>query len=214
MRSSPQAPTITSGPTPAGSPIVTARSGFLVAAKKRQGRGVQRHREVGYAGKFYQSRLDSQRARGQTPTSSDPNLAHTRLGVADSASGGRGIRVFAGRRLCSTAPARNANAHAVALSHRPDVRRWSVVLVESVVVTYFIGTSRWCKEVVETYRLDPAAVQDEQPAETPHISLGLGRHVGGGRHHRPGRCLGPRHRTEYQGVGRLAFRRCGWRDLC
>jgi hypothetical protein len=33
-----------------------------------------------------------------------------------------------------------------------------VVFVESVVVTYFIGTSRWCKEVVETYRLDRAAV--------------------------------------------------------
>ena len=29
-----------------------------------------------------------------------------------------------------------------------------VVLVNSVVVTYFIGTSRWCREVVETYRLD------------------------------------------------------------
>jgi hypothetical protein len=34
-----------------------------------------------------------------------------------------------------------------------------VVFVESIVVTYFIGTSRWCKEVVETYRLDPAAVR-------------------------------------------------------
>ena len=33
-----------------------------------------------------------------------------------------------------------------------------VVFVESVVVTYFIGTSRWCKEVVETYRLDRAIV--------------------------------------------------------
>jgi hypothetical protein len=33
-----------------------------------------------------------------------------------------------------------------------------VVFVESVVVTYFIGTSRWCKEVVETYRLDRSAV--------------------------------------------------------
>ena len=31
-----------------------------------------------------------------------------------------------------------------------------VVFVNSIVVTYFIGTSRWCKEVVETYRLDPA----------------------------------------------------------
>jgi len=30
----------------------------------------------------------------------------------------------------------------------------AVVFVESVVVTYFIGTSRWCKEVVDTYQLD------------------------------------------------------------
>ncbi|MDC0937090.1 hypothetical protein OAS39_12460 [Pirellulales bacterium] len=30
----------------------------------------------------------------------------------------------------------------------------AVVLVESIIVTYFIGTSRWCKEVTETYRLD------------------------------------------------------------
>ena len=29
-----------------------------------------------------------------------------------------------------------------------------VVFVHSIVVTYFIGTSRWCKEVVETYGLD------------------------------------------------------------
>lgn len=28
-----------------------------------------------------------------------------------------------------------------------------VLFVESVVVTYFVGTSRWCKEVSETYRL-------------------------------------------------------------
>ena len=34
----------------------------------------------------------------------------------------------------------------------------AVVFVESIVVTYFIGTSRWCKEVVETYRLDPEPV--------------------------------------------------------
>lgn len=34
-----------------------------------------------------------------------------------------------------------------------------VVLVESIVVTYFIGTSRWCKEVVDTYKLDPALEQ-------------------------------------------------------
>ena len=30
----------------------------------------------------------------------------------------------------------------------------AVVFVHSIVVTYFIGTSRWCKEVTQTYRLD------------------------------------------------------------
>ena len=34
----------------------------------------------------------------------------------------------------------------------------AVVFVESVVVTYFIGTSRWCKEVIETYKFDPALI--------------------------------------------------------
>jgi hypothetical protein len=34
-----------------------------------------------------------------------------------------------------------------------------VVFVESVVVTYFIGTSRWCKEVVDTYQFDPDLVR-------------------------------------------------------
>jgi uncharacterized protein YacL len=29
-----------------------------------------------------------------------------------------------------------------------------VVLVNSIVVTYFVGTGRWCKEVVEAYSLD------------------------------------------------------------
>lgn len=32
------------------------------------------------------------------------------------------------------------------------------VLVSSISVTYFIGTSRWCKEVCETYRLSPDLV--------------------------------------------------------
>lgn len=31
----------------------------------------------------------------------------------------------------------------------------AVVFVHSIVITYFVGTSRWCKEVTETYRLDP-----------------------------------------------------------
>jgi hypothetical protein len=33
-----------------------------------------------------------------------------------------------------------------------------VVLVNSIAVTYFIGTGRWCKEVVERYALDPALI--------------------------------------------------------
>ena len=37
----------------------------------------------------------------------------------------------------------------------------AVVFVESVVVTYFIGTSRWCKEVVETYQFETAANRGE-----------------------------------------------------
>jgi len=34
----------------------------------------------------------------------------------------------------------------------------AVVFVECIVVTYFIGTSRWCKEVVETYQLDRSLI--------------------------------------------------------
>jgi hypothetical protein len=36
----------------------------------------------------------------------------------------------------------------------------AVVFVQSIVVTYFIGTSRWSKEVVETYQLDPALIRE------------------------------------------------------
>ncbi len=34
----------------------------------------------------------------------------------------------------------------------------AVVLVNSILVTYYIGTGRWCKEVVQTYSLDPDLV--------------------------------------------------------
>ncbi len=37
-----------------------------------------------------------------------------------------------------------------------------VVLVHSIVVTYFVGTSRWCKEVAETYQLDRGLIQQSQ----------------------------------------------------
>jgi len=35
----------------------------------------------------------------------------------------------------------------------------SVLLVESVVITYFVGTSRWTKEVAETYRLETSFIE-------------------------------------------------------
>jgi hypothetical protein len=35
-----------------------------------------------------------------------------------------------------------------------------VVLVNSIVMTYFIGTSRWVREVVETYELDPGLIAE------------------------------------------------------
>ncbi len=37
-----------------------------------------------------------------------------------------------------------------------------VLLVNSIVVTYFIGAGRWCKEVVETYSLNRALVSRSQ----------------------------------------------------
>ncbi len=53
-----------------------------------------------------------------------------------------------------------------------DTQRWAtvhrlsgmaaglaVLLVDSIIITYFIGTSRWCREVVETYQLDPELIQ-------------------------------------------------------
>jgi hypothetical protein len=37
-----------------------------------------------------------------------------------------------------------------------------VLLVNGIVVTYFIGTSRWCREVVDTYSLPAELAQDAQ----------------------------------------------------
>lgn len=37
-----------------------------------------------------------------------------------------------------------------------------VLLVCSITVTYFVGVSRWCKEVAEAYKLDRALIKDSQ----------------------------------------------------
>jgi hypothetical protein len=52
----------------------------------------------------------------------------------------------------------------------------AVVFVESIIVTYFIGTSRWCREVVETYRLDPSAVRESNRLKRrtfPWVLMGM-----------------------------------------
>ncbi len=36
----------------------------------------------------------------------------------------------------------------------------SVMFVNGIVVTYFVGTSRWCREVTETYELDPEPLRE------------------------------------------------------
>ena len=49
----------------------------------------------------------------------------------------------------------------------------AVVFVESVIVTYFIGTSRWCKEVAETYRLDAAPVRESNRLKRRAFAVAL-----------------------------------------
>jgi hypothetical protein len=49
-----------------------------------------------------------------------------------------------------------------------------VVFVESVVVTYFIGTSRWCREVVETYDFDPEIVRNSNRLKRRTFPWALG----------------------------------------
>jgi hypothetical protein len=48
-----------------------------------------------------------------------------------------------------------------------------VVLVNSMAVTYFIGTGRWCREVVETYALDPGLVERSRRLKRSAFPLAL-----------------------------------------
>jgi hypothetical protein len=49
----------------------------------------------------------------------------------------------------------------------------AVVFVESVIVTYFVGTSRWCKEVTEAYRLDPVSVRESHRLKRRAFAVAL-----------------------------------------
>jgi hypothetical protein len=48
------------------------------------------------------------------------------------------------------------------------------VLVNSISITYFIGTGRWCKEVVATYTLDSALVADSAQLKRRSFPWSLG----------------------------------------
>ncbi len=50
------------------------------------------------------------------------------------------------------------------------------VLVNSITVTYFIGTNRWCREVIDAYHLDPSITQRSDAlkrAAFPWAALGI-----------------------------------------
>jgi len=52
----------------------------------------------------------------------------------------------------------------------------AIILVNCIAVTYFIGTGRWCREVVETYQLDPALAARSQKLKRrsfPWATLGI-----------------------------------------
>lgn len=68
----------------------------------------------------------------------------------------------------------------------PQILRWGtvhrlsgvlaalvVVLVNSMAVTYFIGTGRWCREVVETYGLDAGIVERSRQLKRRAFPLAL-----------------------------------------
>ena len=52
----------------------------------------------------------------------------------------------------------------------------TIILVNCVAVTYFVGTGRWCREVVETYQLEPALAAQSQRLKRrsfPWATLGI-----------------------------------------
>jgi hypothetical protein len=49
----------------------------------------------------------------------------------------------------------------------------AVTFVECIVVTYFVGTGRWCKEVTETYQLPPADLAESNRLKRRTFPLAL-----------------------------------------
>jgi hypothetical protein len=95
----------------------------------------------------------------------------------------------AGRSLLApSSEAEAAKAELIALADevRPTINRARLhmlvgiaaalvtVLVNSITVTYFIGTSRWCREVVETYHLNPEYIRRSNDIKRRTFPLALG----------------------------------------
>jgi hypothetical protein len=94
-----------------------------------------------------------------------------------------------------------------------------VVFVESLAVTYFIGTSRWCKEVVETYHLESEVIRSSNKLKRrtfPWALVGMLTVVGIislGAAADPGAILGPKAKSwanwhltgAYLGIGLVAW---------
>ena len=53
----------------------------------------------------------------------------------------------------------------------------ALVLVNSIVVTYFVGTGRWCKEVSDTYQLGPTFVRRSNAIKRQHVPAVRDQHV-------------------------------------
>ena len=87
----------------------------------------------------YQQLVSAERARRGQPTAAGSAELQRQQDELD--------RLYADLEL----PRRRATRHILIAI----VASLVAVLVNSISVTYFIGTSRWCKEVVDAYQLDP-----------------------------------------------------------
>jgi hypothetical protein len=99
---------------------------------------------------------------------------HSRLPAADASSEMRQkiVAEFAGAGEAFAAPRQRLTFH----FYLGVASSLLAILVCSISVTYFIGTSRWCREVVETYRLSPEFVRrsDSLKRRTfPYALLGI-----------------------------------------
>ncbi len=93
------------------------------------------------------------------------------------------------------------------ISCRACSHRWLLCCVNCISMTYFIGTSRWCKEVVDTLRTRPAARAPQHHTQTANVSLGLAQRADDDRRQFTGRRR-RYSRTGGRSMGNLSSCRC------